>query len=323
MAFDGTLVPAVEGALQPEIAPRLPHMSAPRFDWYGATVPDVCSTDLINLATRSGDGIRVGPKQRSVLKGGYYRRWVTLWDRFGPCAQVHWEHKTSPHPRLDVWGPHSERLAAALRATYRHFTTRMDASCDGEHQGGFDALEAFLVAFVASYPIPLNTKFEKATKGIKSAGRTFYVGAEGSEVRLCLYEKGCTKGFEDRPNLVRVELRVQPDSTDDQLMLSTRSPEQIWGFSKWSTQLAPAILCTHVPRCAKSMAYGKTTGQQKVEAFLRSYGPHLPMFFEMCDGAEKFGPWALGLYEETRSTATNRGGRKRERARGRPVEQHH
>jgi hypothetical protein len=199
----------------------------------------------------------------------------------------------------------------------------MDASSDTEEPGAYSILFDFLGAFVEGYPHVLVTDEKNRTKREKKS-RTFYVGAEGSEVRLCLYEKGKMPGFEHCPHLVRVELRVCLDEPDDQLTLSTMDAEQIWGWSKWSTMLAPQILCTHVPRCGKSKVQAKTTVQQKADNCARSYGPHLESMFELCGGQENFGPWMLGLYEAQRTASvTNRGGKKRERARGKMIEHGH
>lgn len=190
MGFDGSkheefggLLDTPDGGHAPA---TLPHMSSPRVDWYGATVPNATDKDLIELVVSLGHGLRVGPKQKSQLQGRYYKRWVTLWNRFGPCAQVHWAHSNSAHPRIDVWGPMSWEVALALRARYTHFVTRMDSCCDTENPHAYRIWKKFLEEFAAHYSRELILKEETETRRGETAS-TLYVGSKNSEVRLCLY----------------------------------------------------------------------------------------------------------------------------------------
>jgi hypothetical protein len=276
----------------------LPHMSAPRFDWYGATVPNVSPQALIAFVKKSVWGIKTAPKQQSRLKNSGYRKWETLGDEHGACAQVHWEGSANnPHARIDVWGPHTPQVAARLRQQHPHFTTRLDVSCDTEETLAFVIYKPFLEDFAASYNRVLITQFIEETKGDEKAS-TFYVGSKNSEVRLCLYEKGKMRGYEDHPNLVRIELRLCMESLEDQKLCSALEPEQAWGLSAWSTLLAPHVLCAHVPRCPRSKKHGNSTTEQKAGSCAKSYGPHFDSFSKLAGGAESMGPWLMAMYQK-------------------------
>jgi hypothetical protein len=315
MGFDLQELSELEAAPTPvamatqTMATLLPHLSTTRFDWYGATVPHVGHEELVQFARHSSFGLAIAPKQKSVLNL-HYRKWVTLGYAHGACAQIHWEGSpNNPHARLDVWGPHTPQVVEQLRKVYLHYVSRVDVSGDTEDASAFPTLMEFLERFVDEYPHRLATDFHRQAKGGEKAC-TYYVGSKNSETRLCVYEKGRLRGFEDHPNLVRAELRVRPESQEGKERASRMAPEEFWGWSAWSTMLAPVLLCAHVPRCAPSVKYGKSSGELNAESLAKSYGKHLPSLFELAGGSEKFGPWLQAVYERVRPAPTNRGGKR-------------
>src|SRR4051812_9487656 len=102
---------------------ELPLLSAPRLDWYGATVPNTEPEELIALILSVWENAKVG--NNIWIKGGpRYRNRRTYYDETGPIGQVRWGAKDKPHPHVDVWGVQTERFASALAARHFHRVTR-------------------------------------------------------------------------------------------------------------------------------------------------------------------------------------------------------
>jgi len=82
-------------------------------------------------------------------------------------------------------------------------------------------------------------------------GRTLYLGAPSSAVRVRIYEKGPQLGLHltdpAMAHWVRVEVVVRPKD-DARYQAATVSPTGLWGFSRWTRILLAELMGVGVPR---------------------------------------------------------------------------
>jgi hypothetical protein len=86
-------------------------------------------------------------------------------------------------------------------------------------------------------------------------GATRYLGSPRSETQLRLYKKSeqlralHPEAAESVPDgIVRFELVVRPGKRDVKEILGRSAPDDAWGFSEWSAELAGMVLAIDAPR---------------------------------------------------------------------------
>ena len=91
-----------------------------------------------------------------------------------------------------------------------------------------------------------------------------------------LYEKGKQPEFEHlaRPHWARIEVQVRP-AKDAKTTFATLSPEEVWGASRWTRDVAAQVLQAHVDPHPAGSTWRKTEDQRAIEWMCRQYGPRL------------------------------------------------
>jgi DNA relaxase NicK len=146
---------------------------------------------------------------------------------------------------LQVQGEDSVRAAGFLRSTHGagHVVTRADVCEDLDGPGTWDGLFAVVNGLAAERGLTVDCRGDWVTEGAP-LGRTFYVGAPSSAVRVRLYEKGKQLVATGKagagsvsPDWCRIEVQTRPEG-ESRTIAAAAAPEAFWGLSDWSRELA-------------------------------------------------------------------------------------
>lgn len=222
-----------------------PSLDSPRFDWMQATIRD--DVDLIanTLADTLGGVVETG---RGL--NGYRASRVVKRDE-ETLARVLFGGNGNPH--LIATGAASDDVVPVLRGEWptEHEVTRMDSAQDFDDATGFERLRRVMVS-VSEGPNLSVTEIESRKAGVRS--RTVYLGSPSSRVRARLYEKGRfehQQGNTDAPvNWLRLEVQVRPKGRDARTLASSLDPQEAWGVSSWTRDLARDAMGVEVERVA-------------------------------------------------------------------------
>lgn len=204
-------------------------------------------------------------------------------------AQINWGGSQGDRTMIEVKGEHTPGVTEALRSRFPHRCTRVDSCADFDAPGAFQRL----------YRVCRKVKQAHRIMGGKAGdwedfpekGRTLYLGSQSSPTRLRLYEKGKQPGYDhlNRPDWARLEIQVRP-SKDAKEVYSQLDAAQVWGASRWSRDLASALLEEHVDPHPAGTVYKLSQRDQSLRWMCAQYGPHLTSL------ANELGGWdVLGL----------------------------
>ena len=126
------------------------------------------------------------------------------------------------------------------------------------------------------------------------AGRTLYLGSSKSAVQLRWYEKGkqlIGEGMSGAdPNHCRLEIDVK-GRKQLRTLLSTLSPDDVWGLTEWTTAALRAVSGIDAERVALKV-YRRPDHERAMAWMLRQYGPHLLEEVRRRGGWVEFGRYA-------------------------------
>ena len=244
---------------------------AHQFDWYQATVqatPEALIAELVanlppSIERTNGHGFNSfkaradlhqdGEVFASVMHGG-----------------------VNPHPNVKATAEHSPALAAVLRNRWpdAHRISRVDVAVDGRGDGLFDEAVRLMSAVGKSHRL----KGEKIIPDDLDDGSTYYLGARSSPVRMRCYEKG-KQLFKETGDPVwrnffdwtRFELQVRPQK-GFKSVAAKLEPEQFWGCSQWTRDLASGILDLQ-PEAVTMKPTRIADHERAMRALTAQYGP--------------------------------------------------
>jgi hypothetical protein len=255
-----------------------------RFDAYTATTRAANYEDMVNVLFHLGDKVRQGRGHH-----GFKER-ISVVSRCGTEAgSVSWGGTHGNLIMIEAKGERTPEVVEQLRSKYEHRCTRVDSCYDIEEPGAFDKLLA---------PC-LEVKRDFKLKGSKAGdwddfpedGRTLYVGANTSPVRLRLYEKGHQPEYRHlaRPDWVRIELQVRP-AKDAKDSYSTADSLAVWGASAWTRDLAAKVLQAELAPLPAGTTYKLSEEERAIRFMCKQYGNH------MMTMRNRLGSWeAVGL----------------------------
>lgn len=243
-----------------------------RFDWYQATVPahpvemaeqlraDLCPTGSIE----SGRG-RHNYHQSFTLRAASGDRLACILAG-GPNGD----------PNVTASGEVTPEFVSWIRERYpRHRVTRFDAAEDFKGDGSWSSLEQVCREVAAEHQV----KGRAIVPDDVAEGRTYYLGAPSSDVRFRLYEKTAELRRSLPPNRwsevpddwTRAEVQVRPKHPEVRLFAAHMTPEQIWGFSGWTADLASRAMALDVERI-KTRVARQTDDERAYRFMLKQYG---------------------------------------------------
>lgn len=215
-----------------------------RWDWYQATIRAPAEQVEADLLTWFGSSWVEEAQARLGFGRGY-----TVRDRNGRRAAVQ-DGGRNVWPNVTGSGEDAPAVADFLRAVYpEHEVTRFD-SCvdtDGTGSGAWGSITSALLSVVEqprSGPEVKVSMHGDWREGRGEDGRTLYLGATSSAVRIRAYEKGkqLRSTGAERPervplDAVRVEVQVRP-SGQARKRAARVDPMDAWRFSRLAADVA-------------------------------------------------------------------------------------
>jgi len=186
-------------------------------------------------------------------------------------------------------GDRAQWVSDLLRQNYpTHRVTRMDIAEDYDDPIAWGQFERFVERLARKHH--MGGSFRRFDGGLDHQnGRTIYLGSRHSTVQLRIYEKGKKDG--GSPNWVRVELVVKPSKVEGKEWLASAMPAQVFGASRWASELGEFMGVQELHRVNVGTVYVKTDLDKRTLALVRQYGPTiLELLKTDCDGS----PQVLG-----------------------------
>lgn len=242
-----------------------------RFDWYQATIPvhPVVLVETIKNFLAPGGDVQEGRGKHN------YHQSFTVRDQRGERVALVLAGGPNGHPNAAASGASTEAFVSLVREQWpEHHVTRFDAAEDFCEAGAWDRLETVCRGVAKDHGV----KARLILPDDLSEGRTYYMGAPTSDVRVRLYEKTAEvrrglppdRWSEVPENWVRLETQVRPRK-DFKKIAAMVEPQIAWGFSGWTSQLAAKALHIELERI--KMQAGRETDDERAFRFmLRQYG---------------------------------------------------
>lgn len=254
-----------------------------RFDAYTATTTEATVSDVMSASAgvfslftdmklRQGKGFHQFGERLAIMEEGH------------EVMAVQWGGNHGDRVMVEVKGERTPAAVEAFRAAFPHRVTRVDACVD------FDAPAAWGGLYGACMDIKRLHRLKGSKMGdwedFPEEGRTLYLGSKNSQVRARLYEKGKQKEYLhlSRPDWVRLEAQVRPATPEQKEEYSHLSPLEVWGASKWTRELAAAVLREHVEPHPAGSTYRLSQRDAALAWMCKQYGAHLVSLCEDLGG---------------------------------------
>lgn len=237
-----------------------------RFDWYQASI-EAKNQDVIRELSKLGHEVVNVPPRHHYTEG-----YQVLHKARGAVATV-WLGGRGVNPHAFASSDDTDAFVDLVRSCWpdRHLVTRLDAAEDFNEAGSYDRLRPVTRRIAKRHRL----KFPKFEDDLNPrAGRTQYVGGTSSDYRVRLYEKGWEQvakihaglkgkiqiesidsitnkstGETLRPeDWTRIELQVRPRQEEGRRVAAVATPEQVWGFSTWTHELALEAMALDLER---------------------------------------------------------------------------
>lgn len=240
-----------------------------RFDAYTATTRAANSQDLIGLMWQPGDKVRQGKGHH-----GFEKRASFTTNCGTETGSVSWGGTHGDLVMVEVKGERTPDIVEQLRSSFEHRCTRVDSCHDVEEPGAFESLLKPCIQVKKDYKL----KGSKAGdwEDFPEDGRTLYIGANSSPVKLRLYEKGHQPEYRhlSRPDWVRIELQVRP-TKDAKDAYSRADSLAVWGASAWTRELAGLVLAAELAPLPAGTTYKLSEQERALRFMCKQYGSHL------------------------------------------------
>jgi DNA relaxase NicK len=245
-----------------------------RYDWYQATIPDhpIAIVDVLRSAL---------DKDCEVIEGRgrhNYHQSFTLKAADGDRLATVLCGGPNGDPNVTTSGERTPEAVGVIRECWpQHRVTRFDAAEDFAEAGAFDRLEAVCREVAKQQKV----KGRSIVPDDRADGRTYYLGAPSSDTRVRLYDKTAEtrrrlppERHEEIPDdWARLEVQVRPRK-EWKLFAAQATPDQAWGFSGWTHELARRAFALDMERI--TMQAGRESDDARAFRFLvRQYGPML------------------------------------------------
>ena len=236
-----------------------------RFDWYQATVPE----HPIRLVEVLGESLGVDSVEPGKGRHNYLQSFRLLDSEGHRVAEV-LAGGSNGHPNVTSSGEGTQRFVDALRLNWpEHNVTRVDSAEDFTGAEVFTQLETACRSVASACRV----KGRSIVPDDLSDGRTYYLGAPSSDVRVRLYDKAAELRRKLPPDahskipehLIRLEAQVRPRK-EYKSVACRLAPEQVWACAGWTAQLYQDVF--HLPLERIAMQAGRETDHARAYRFM-------------------------------------------------------
>ena len=259
-----------------------------RFDAYSATSREAKLADLLPLMKN------LAPDGELKQSKGFHRfgERVALLNEGHEIAAISWGGHQGELVMYEIKGEATPSAVDALRAAIpSHRVTRVDSCADFDAPMIFDGLLGSCLAVKRDFKL----KGSKAGdwEDFPEDGRTLYLGAVTSPVRVRLYEKGKQSEYAhlNRPDWCRIEAQVRPkQQAREQYANPSITAAAVWGASPYTRALAADVLKAYIDPHPVGTTYRLSSRDRALKWMCKQYGSHL------LDLLNESGSWeAVGL----------------------------
>lgn len=253
------------------------------FDWYQATIPRPVDDVLEALA---GLSPRLAIAHGRGMHG--YATTTTLGNLTeGTVAKV-MHGGSHPYPHAVLSGEWAQPGAELIRATFPlHTVSRIDVREDYTDEGAFDSIQAKLLTVAEAHRVKVGTAGDHL---LTKAGRTTYLGATSSAVRMRLYDKAAevlsklpafgverTKayarlGIEVPEHWTRLEAQIRPATKEAKAELARIEPVEALGSSTWMREVWRAVAGLDLKPVQIGRGYRVADDERAYRYLLAQYG---------------------------------------------------
>lgn len=249
----------------------------PSFDWYQATVPAEVPDLLEALSTLSD-----GPADVLHGRGHHgYAHETRLQGSDGPIARV-WHGGTHQRPHVVLSGDIAHAGAQVVRQHWpEHKPTRVDSAEDWQDPV-FDRIQQAMLEVASIARVKVDTRGDHL---LTKEGRTVYLGAPSSAVRLRLYDKAAElrSKFASDPirlsqvpeHLVRLEAQVRPAGDLARRSFATIQPEEVMGSASWLRDVWSKVTGLEAQPVQARKLWRQSDDDRAWAHMLAQYGPLL------------------------------------------------
>lgn len=262
----------------------------PRFDGYTATLARDDQAAAARAASvflesmwRAGDEVRPAMAKR-------FEQCTEVVDETGQqVGRVAWGGRRDHLVMLEASGERTPEVVEGVRSAFpAHRCTRVDSCEDFESEGAWERLLGTVLGVKAKHGLygPKAGDWD-----FPELGRTQYLGAPSSAVRVRLYEKGKEPDMRhlQRPDWCRLEIQVRPQK-EGKTTYSTASAESVWGASPYTRDLAEVIFLSRVEALAAAGGRRLPDRERALRFMCRQYAVAMTSY------ADDLGGWdVLGL----------------------------
>lgn len=257
------------------------------FDWYQATVPE--KPDFI------ADAVVMAYDDHFIETGCgrlNYESSTTVRRANGDTVLTVLHGGQNGNPNVQATSHYAGPVAAILREHWPvHEVTRCDVASDMMAPGVFDALHPLCQTVARKHRMKGRIQLPDDLDD----GRTYYLGSTASQAFARLYEKGKEQfkktgdpAFRDMFDWVRLEMQVRPQR-DNRQVVAGLAPEQVWGLTRWSRELASEALSIDAAKVGVS-AYRRSKDEVTRRHMMAQFGNVFTRW------ADEVGSWAeLGI----------------------------
>jgi hypothetical protein len=249
-----------------------------RFDWYQATIPEhpIRLVETIKAELAPGGDVIEGRGRHN------YHQSFTVRDGRGERVAVVLAGGPNGNPNATASGAATDGFVRLVRDAWPvHRVTRFDTAEDFCQVGAFETAEAVC----REVALDMGVKGRAIVPDDPAEGRTYYLGAPSSDVRVRLYDKTAESLRslpEDRHGEIpdhwaRLEAQVRPRK-EWKAYAAQATPEQAWGFAGWTAELAARVFALQVERITMQ-ARRETDHERAYRFMLLQYGGVLRQMF--------------------------------------------
>jgi hypothetical protein len=257
------------------------------FDWYQATIPAPVD-DVLEALSALSPGLAI-----SHGKGmhGYGSSAVLGNASEGSVAQV-WHGGSHEYPHAVLSGEWAQPGAELIRASFpEHSVSRLDVREDFGDEGAFDAIQPHLIAAAATHRLKVGTAGDHL---LTMKGRTVYLGASSSAIRLRLYDKreemlskltdaqrrlhASTFGIPD--HLARLEAQIRPHTKGARMQFASIEPVAALGCSAWMREVWKAVAGLELTPVQVGRGWRQSDDERAYRYLLAQYGGVLRRMYQ-------------------------------------------
>lgn len=247
----------------------------PGFDWYQATIPEETDNVLEALHDLSDEPTRM--RHRKGVHG--YGTTTVVEDNTGPLAQV-WHGGSHQYPHVVLSGENAQSGVELIRARFpRHMVSRADSREDFGGADTFDRVLPMLLDVAKAHRVQVGTAGDHL---LTMQGRTVYLGAKSSAVRLRMYDKAAElrAKFASDPvrlaqvpeHLTRIEAQVRPQQAQARALFATVEPLAVMGCSPWLREVWKRVVGADIEPVQVGKLWRQSDDDRAWSYLLAQYG---------------------------------------------------